>query len=289
MAFPKFERLVLEDNQQKLLRLSEMASTSHPTFDEKKDALWDHWRDDEGKRRELKAVAEFSEDTAELFISAWYDKEKSSFVEENKKREEEAQKKAWWAVLQPLFGETKEEREARKAEFERALRLFIDDNGFEMVDRLMEKIEREEQAEEAKVHREIASLLYLPDDGSRTDSGGMGENGYHYRFHGSTLPIILKGLKMVHAEVTSNVKVTFEKFPEPEPETEEKKEEEDTEDLSEDEDEEEDEVFEDITVDGIDYQLNKEDNRLMRVEDFKEVGVWNAETKSIDFDEEEDG
>jgi len=283
--FPKFERLVLEDNQQKLLRLSEMASTSHPTFDEKKDALWDHWRDDEGKRRELKAVAEFSEDTAELFISAWYDKEKSSFVEENKKREEEAQKEAWYRWLGMRWCVLAQSDAAVGRSIAARLVQTIADEEFVEVKEVCDEL----LADVLEVHREIARILCLPGIGTRTDSGGMGENGYHYRFHGSTLPIILKGLKMVHAEVTSNVKVTFEKFPEPEPETEEKKEEEDTEDLSEDEDEEEDEVFEDITVDGIDYQLNKEDNRLIRVEDFKEVGVWNAETKSIDFDEEEDG
>ena len=218
-----------------------MASTSHPTFDEKKDALWDLWRDDEVKRCDLKVVAGLSEHTAELLISAWYDKEKSSFVEKNKKREEEAQKKAWSDALKKMEG--------------------------------------------FGGHREIANLLYLPGIGTRTDSGGMGGNGYHYRFHGSTLPIILKGLEMVHAEVTSNVKVTFEKFPVPEPETEEKKEdeEEDTEDLSEEEDEC---VW--FTVDGVEYWRGDGRSEVVRVDDCASVGVWNSDTETVDFDEEED-
>ena len=52
-------------------------------------------------------------------------------------------------------------------------------------------------------------------------------------------------------------------------------------------DEEEDE-YEDITVDGVEYQLNKDDNTVIRVEDFEEVGVWNTETGTIDFHEDED-
>jgi hypothetical protein len=57
---------------------------------------------------------------------------------------------------------------------------------------------------------------------------------------------------------------------------------EDTEDLSEDEDE-----YEDITVDGTEYQLNKEDNTVIRKDDFSPVGFWNTDTREIDFDEEE--
>ena len=234
-----------------------MASTSHPTFDEKKDALWDLWRDDEEKRCELKVVAGLSEHTAELLISAWYDKEKSSFVEKNKKREEEAQKKAWSDALK------------RPADFVRVgprcgLRMTTGGQ-----------------------HTRIRDLLYLPDIGYRTDGNGMGENGYCYRFHPNTLPIILKGLEMVHAEVTSNVKVTFEKFPVPEPETEEKKEdeEEDTEDLSEDEEED---VCIEFTVDGVEYWRDGEDPTVVRVDDCASVGVWNSDTETVDFDEEED-
>ena len=60
------------------------------------------------------------------------------------------------------------------------------------------------------------------------------------------------------------------------------KDDEDTEDLSEDEDE-----YEDITVDGTEYQLNKEDNTVIRKDDFSPVGFWNTDTGEIDFDEEE--
>ena len=229
-----------------------MASTSHPTFDEKKDALWDHWRDDEGKRRELKVVAEFSEVTSELFISTWYDKEKSSFVEKNKKREEEAQKKAWSDALKRPADPSADGRSRMTTGWQ---------------------------------HRRIRDLLYLPDIPECWL--GMGEDGFHYRFHPTTLPIILKGLEMVHAEVTSNVKVTFEKFPVPEPETEEKKEdeEEDTEDLSEDEEED---VCIEFTVDGVEYWRDGEDPTVVRVDDCASVGVWNSDTETVDFDEEED-
>jgi hypothetical protein len=55
----------------------------------------------------------------------------------------------------------------------------------------------------------------------------------------------------------------------------------------EDEDEEEDE-YEDITVDGTEYQLNKDDNTVIRKDDFSPVGVWNTETGKIDFDDEEE-
>jgi hypothetical protein len=54
-----------------------------------------------------------------------------------------------------------------------------------------------------------------------------------------------------------------------------------------DEDEEEDE-YEDITVDGTEYQLNKDDNTVIRKDDFSPVGVWNTETGKIDFDDEEE-
>jgi hypothetical protein len=61
------------------------------------------------------------------------------------------------------------------------------------------------------------------------------------------------------------------------------KKDEDTEDLS----EEEEDDFEDITFDGTEYQRNKEDNVVIRVDDFSPVGVWNTDTETIDFDEEE--
>jgi len=58
----------------------------------------------------------------------------------------------------------------------------------------------------------------------------------------------------------------------------------DTEELSDGEDED----YEDITVDGVEYQLNKEDKTVIRKDDFSPVGVWNTETGKIDFDEDED-
>ena len=57
-----------------------------------------------------------------------------------------------------------------------------------------------------------------------------------------------------------------------------------TEDIS----DEEADIYETITVDGTEYQLNKDDKTVIRVDDFTPVGVWNTETESIDFDEDED-
>ncbi len=53
-----------------------------------------------------------------------------------------------------------------------------------------------------------------------------------------------------------------------------------------DEDDESD-MFEVITVDGVEYQHNKEDHVVIRVDDFEEVGKWNCETGEIDFDDDE--
>jgi flagellar biosynthesis GTPase FlhF len=49
-----------------------------------------------------------------------------------------------------------------------------------------------------------------------------------------------------------------------------------------------DDEYEDITFDGVEYQLNKEDNTVVRCEDFEGVGVWNTETETIDFYDDED-
>jgi len=51
----------------------------------------------------------------------------------------------------------------------------------------------------------------------------------------------------------------------------------DTEELSDGEDDD----YEDITVDGVEYQLNKEDKTVIRKDDFSPVGVWNTETGKI--------
>jgi hypothetical protein len=51
---------------------------------------------------------------------------------------------------------------------------------------------------------------------------------------------------------------------------------------------EEEEEYEDIIVDGTEYQLNKDDNTVVRIHDFEGVGVWNTETETIDFYEEEE-
>ena len=53
------------------------------------------------------------------------------------------------------------------------------------------------------------------------------------------------------------------------------------------EDEEEDNLSI-IKFDGDEYQVNHEDNTVIRIDDFSPVGVWNTETGKIDFDEDED-
>jgi hypothetical protein len=65
------------------------------------------------------------------------------------------------------------------------------------------------------------------------------------------------------------------------------KEEEEKKEKEEEEDEENDE-YEDITVEGVEYQLNKNDNTVIRIDDFSPVGVWNTDTCTIDFNDEEE-
>ena len=52
--------------------------------------------------------------------------------------------------------------------------------------------------------------------------------------------------------------------------------------------EEEEDTYEIITVDGVEYQLNKDDLTVISVDDFSPVGMWNKETSKIDFDMEFD-
>jgi hypothetical protein len=74
--------------------------------------------------------------------------------------------------------------------------------------------------------------------------------------------------------------------PEPEPTTEEKHEESPDLDVDEDSEDEEDCYFL-HEEEGVEYQINKDDMSVIRVEDFRPVGTWDEETKSIIFDEEE--
>ena len=46
---------------------------------------------------------------------------------------------------------------------------------------------------------------------------------------------------------------------------------------------EEDDYWENITVDGIEYQHDKDTHVMTRCEDFEEVGEWNPDLKEIDF------
>ena len=61
------------------------------------------------------------------------------------------------------------------------------------------------------------------------------------------------------------------------------KDDEETEDMSDEED-----IYDTIEVEGVEYQLNKEDLTVIRIDDFSPVGVWNKETETIDFDENDE-
>ena len=50
----------------------------------------------------------------------------------------------------------------------------------------------------------------------------------------------------------------------------------------------EEEAAETITVDGVEYQHDKDNHTLTRCSDFEEVGKWNTETEEIDFYEEDE-
>ena len=65
---------------------------------------------------------------------------------------------------------------------------------------------------------------------------------------------------------------------EPEPENEDL-------DLDDEEESDEEEAYKLIDIDGEEFQINLDDNRVIRVDDFEDVGVWDPETESIEFDE----
>ena len=74
---------------------------------------------------------------------------------------------------------------------------------------------------------------------------------------------------------------------------EEKKEEEDLEEDtskedSEAEEEEEEECHILKTIDGVEYQINKENKEVIRVDDFTPVGTWDNETETIEFEDEDE-
>jgi hypothetical protein len=43
-----------------------------------------------------------------------------------------------------------------------------------------------------------------------------------------------------------------------------------------------------INQDGVEYQVNKDDNTVIRIDDFTPVGTWDDEGKHIIFDDEDD-
>jgi len=67
-----------------------------------------------------------------------------------------------------------------------------------------------------------------------------------------------------------------------------KEEEEKDEEEGEEEEGEEDEIFMMKEIDGVEYQINKEDNQVIRVDDFDIVGKWDPEKETIDFNDESD-
>jgi len=77
--------------------------------------------------------------------------------------------------------------------------------------------------------------------------------------------------------------------PEPDPAPEQGKvEEQDLEEDNSEDEEEEEESFIMIEEDGVEYQVNKDDNTVIRIDDFTPVGTWDEENKCIVFEEEED-
>ena len=92
-------------------------------------------------------------------------------------------------------------------------------------------------------------------------------NGAHnktFRFCRDVLPIIHKALVQYRESVVKGVKFEYITFPE---------------------DEDEVKVVE---IDGVEYLHNTEDGRMIRMNDYSEVGTWNDDTGEIEFDEEED-
>ena len=69
---------------------------------------------------------------------------------------------------------------------------------------------------------------------------------------------------------------------EPEPENDEEKDLE----LDDGEDSEDEEMLKLINIEGVEYQINFEDNTVISVDEFIHVGMWNPETESIDFDDD---
>ena len=57
--------------------------------------------------------------------------------------------------------------------------------------------------------------------------------------------------------------------------------------IKDEEEEDEDEENETITFEGVEYQHNKEDHTVLKMETFEEVGKWNTTTGRIDFNEED--
>ena len=53
------------------------------------------------------------------------------------------------------------------------------------------------------------------------------------------------------------------------------------------EDSEDEEMLKLINIEGVEYQVNFEDNTVIRVDEFIHVGMWDPETESIEFDEED--
>ena len=56
------------------------------------------------------------------------------------------------------------------------------------------------------------------------------------------------------------------------------------EEVKEEDSEEEEEEYKDITFEGVEYQLNTEDNSVIDPDDYELIGTWNGE--GIDFEGE---
>ena len=126
---------------------------------------------------------------------------------------------------------------------------------------------------------------------SMIDDCGKGNNTNKiFRFSKDIMPIVYKAVIHYREYVTQEVKLEYTKFPEKKEEEDEKKGEKkevDDEEIDDMEDDDDFDMFENITIDGVEYQHNKEDHVVLRVDDFEEVGKWNCETGEIYFDDEE--
>lgn len=197
-----------------------------PTFEEKRDSLWDYWRDDTEKREDLRKINKTSTKTAEFLISCLYGEEKDNIKKRNSERKEKEKESAWRNELKKTPSQS---------------------YGY---------LHHEFSSLLSGAHPVIGGYSggYLASVGVRTDMGGMGDNGFSIRVHPSALQIIVDGLKLLKEKVVSEVEVTFEVFPGEEQVP--------SEDETEEKEEEEDDELTPFTFEGVKY-IRTEDGEIL--------------------------